>query len=78
MPLGPSILWPVKPTKSASQACTSTGAVGHRLRGVDEHRRAGRVGGVGEEPDVVHGAEHVRHRGEGEELGAVEQPVELA
>ena len=27
-PVGPSILWPVKPTKSASHACTSTGRWG--------------------------------------------------
>ena len=77
MPVGPHILWAEKATKSASQACTSTGEVRHRLAGVDEHEGAGGVGGVGERADVVDRAEHVRHRGDREQLGAVEEAVEV-
>ena len=51
--------------------------VGDGLGGVDEHERARRVRGVGQQPDVVEGAEHVRHRGDRQQLGAVEQSVEV-
>ena len=48
MPVGPSILWPVKPKKSQSEVGDVGGQVGHVLGGVDEHQRAGGVGGVGD------------------------------
>ena len=48
MPVGPSILWPVKRDEVGAQACTSVAQVGHVLARVDEHERAGGVGGVGE------------------------------
>ena len=47
------------------------------LARVDEHERAVRVRGVGERADVVDRAEHVRHRADREQLGAVEQRVEV-
>ena len=47
--------------------------VGDGLARVDQHVRAGGVRGVGERADVVDGAEHVRHRADREQLGAVEQ-----
>ena len=77
MPLGPSILWPEKATKSASQRLHVDRDVRDGLAGVDEHRGAGGVRGVGERADVVDRAEHVRHRGDREQLGAVEQTVEV-
>ena len=51
--------------------------VRHELARVDEDERAVRVRGVGERTDVVDRAEHVRHRADGEERGAVEQRVEV-
>ena len=53
------------------------GDVRHVLAGVDEHERVVRVRGVGERADVVERAEHVRHRGDREQAGAVEQLVEV-
>ena len=51
--------------------------VRHGLARVDQHERAGGVGGVGERTDVVDRAEHVGHRAHREELGAVEQLGEV-
>ena len=54
------------------------GEVRDGLARVDEHVGAGGVRGVGERPDVVDRAEHVRHRADREQLGAVEQLGEVA
>ena len=48
MPVGPSILWPVKPRKSHPSAATSVARWGTSWARVDQHQRAGGVGGVGE------------------------------
>jgi hypothetical protein len=53
------------------------GQVGDVLAGVDAHEGAGGVGGVGDLPHRGEGAEDVRHGGEADELGPVEQPVEV-
>ena len=53
------------------------GEVRDGLRGVDEDLRPRGVRGVGERPDLVDRAEHVRHRGDGEQPGAVEETVEV-
>ncbi len=47
MPVGPSILWPLKARKSAPSSRTFVVQVRHALGGVDEHQRAGCVGAVG-------------------------------
>ena len=51
--------------------------VRHVLARVDQHECVVRVGRVGERPDLVDGAEHVRHRADREQLGPVEQLVEV-
>ena len=51
--------------------------VRHRLGRVDEDQRPRGVSGVDERPDVVDRAEHVRHRGDREQAGAVEEAVEV-
>ncbi len=48
------------------------GHVRSGLARVDEHQRAGRVRGPRQRPDVVDRAEHVRHRGDREQLGAAQ------
>ena len=77
IPVGPSILWPVKPKKSQPSSATSVGRCGDVLGAVDQDEGAGGVGGVGELADRGDGAQHVGHGGEAEELGPVEQPVEI-
>ena len=77
MPVGPSILWPVKPKKSQSMAATSVGRWGTYWAASTQDQRAGGVGGVGEPPDRGERAEHVRHRRDADELHAVDQPVEV-
>ena len=52
-------------------------AMGDGLGGVDERERTGRVCRLDEGRDVVDSAQHVRHRGEREQLGAVEELVEV-
>jgi hypothetical protein len=59
MPVGPSILWPVKPKKS------------------HEDERAGRPGGGDDAVEGRDGAEHVAHRGDPDELHAVDETVEV-
>ena len=73
MPVGPSILWPEKATKSAPRAPTSIVRWGADLGGVDQDQGPGGVGRLGQGGDVVDGAEHVGDPGDAEELGAVEQ-----
>jgi hypothetical protein len=51
--------------------------VGDGLGGVDVHERARRVGGVGQQPDVVERPEDVRHGRDRQQLRTVEQPVEV-
>ncbi len=51
--------------------------VGDRLAGIDEDERAGGVRGIGELSNRRECAEHVRHGGEGQQFGAVEQEVEI-
>ena len=70
-PVGPSILWPLKARKSAPQRCTSSRQMRHALGGIDQHDGAGRVGPAGDFGDRVDRAEHVRHRGDGDDLGAL-------
>ena len=53
MPVGPHILWPEKARKSQPELGDVGGEVGHVLAGVDQHERAGGVGGVGELADRV-------------------------
>ena len=59
MPIGPHILCPLNAMKSQSSSRAENAHVRHRLRGVDAHQRAGRVGALGDRADVVDGAEHV-------------------
>ena len=53
------------------------GEVGDVLRGVDHRDGAGVVGGAHQPVDREQRAEHVRHGREGDDLGAVDQPVEV-
>ena len=77
MPLGPSILCPVNADEVGVPRLHVDGEVRDGLGGVDQDPRAGGVGRVGERADVVEGAEHVRRGGDREQLGAVEQAVEV-
>ena len=74
---GPHILWAENADEVGVPGLHVDREVRHRLAGVDQHVGAGGVGGVGERADVVDRAEHVRHRADREQLGAVEQAVEV-
>ena len=52
MPVGPSILWPVKPKKSTPSARDVDAAVRHELGAVDEHERPGGVRGGDDRREV--------------------------
>ena len=54
------------------------GHVGHILAAVDGEQRTGTVGGLGEPRDVVERAEHIGHRRDRHQFGAIEQGVEVA
>ncbi len=78
MPVGPSILWPVKARKSTPSApdvdaCGAARAGSRRRR--RRRRRVWAAATIGRE--VVDGAEHVRHARDADEADAVEEPVEL-
>ena len=77
MPVGPHILWAEKATKSASHACTSTGRWGTAWHASTSTWAPAAWAASASGPDVVDGAEHVGHRAEREQLGAVEQLVEV-
>ena len=77
MPLGPSILCDGERDEVGVPGLHVGRDVRHVLARVDEHERAVRVRGVGERADVVDRAEHVRHRADREQPGAVEQLVEV-
>ena len=78
MPEGPSILWPLKATKSAPMACTSVGRCGTDWQASTRVTAPLAASGCGQAFDRGERAEHVRHRGEGKELRPVEQTVEVA
>ena len=77
MPLGPQHLVGGERDEVGVPRLHVGGDVRHVLARVDEHERVVRVRGVGERPDLVDRAEHVRHRADREQLGAVEQLVEV-
>ena len=51
--------------------------VGHVLAGVDTQRCAGGVCGIGDATHRCQGAEHVGHRRDRDELGAIELAIEI-
>ena len=77
MPDGPHILWLREGEEVGAHRLHVGDVVGHVLAAVDDRDRPGGMGRVGEQADRGDGAEHVRHRGERERLGPVEQPVEI-
>ena len=77
MPVGPHILWPENATKSAPELDDVGGEWGTYWQASTDDQRAGGVGRVGELADRREGAEHVRHGRQPEQLGAVEQAVEV-
>ena len=52
--------------------------VGRVLGPVDQHQGPGGVGGVGQAPDRGQGPEHVGHGGDRQQLGPVEEAVQVA
>ena len=77
-PEGPSILWPLKARKSASQGLHVGPAVRHALRRIDQHDGPGRVGPADDFGHGIDRAQHVGNRRHGDQpRPLVEQPVEL-
>ncbi len=70
MPVGPSILWPLKAMKSAPQARTSVGKCGNALGGVDQRPRSDALRRSANLSDRRHGSQHVRSGGERDHFGA--------
>ena len=68
IPVGPSILWAEKATKSAPSSTTFDGGVGDQLGGVDHHTSPVSMRQVGDLPDRWHRAQDVRHAGDGHDL----------
>ena len=68
-------------TGEAEEVAAELGDVGghvrHELRGVDQAQRAGVVRGIGQLADRRERSEHVRHRGERQQLRPVEQLIEV-
>ena len=71
MPVGPHILWPVKATRSAPSACTSTGMCGADCEASTHDQRADLVRPADELLGRVDGAEDVRDEHERDDLGAL-------
>ncbi len=66
IPVGPSILWEEKATKSAPSSVGRP--VGDELGGVDDHPGAVLVGERGDGGDVGDRSQHIRHPGHGDDL----------